>query len=195
MRVIGITGGIGSGKSTVSNYLREKGIYIIDADKISRDLTKKDGEALPFIREAFGDSVFNFDGTLNRKKLSDIVFKDKEKLSILQSFTTDVVNMKMKNEVEVLKMEGEKDIVVLDIPLLFETGDQEFCDETWLVTCDNEKRIERVAKRDSIEAESIRNRILNQMPDDKKKKLATYIIDNNSNLENLYKQIDILLQK
>lgn len=195
MRIIGITGGIGSGKSTVSDYIKEKGIYVIDADEISRSLTAKGGEALPYIRKAFGNSVFNDDNSLNRKKLADIVFNDKEKLLILQSFTTDVVNIKIREELKKLKREGKLDIVVLDIPLLFETGDEEICDETWLITCDINKRIERVSKRDLSNPNEIRERITNQMSDDEKRKLATYVIDNNSTLEELYKQIDILLQK
>ena len=91
MKVIGLTGGTGSGKSTVAAYLREKGCYIIDADKISRTLTAKGGEALGPIKERFGKEVFSDDGSLDRKKLGSIVFADEKKLRILEEITTNIV--------------------------------------------------------------------------------------------------------
>lgn len=194
MKAIGITGGIGSGKSTVSRYLKEKGYYVIDADLISRNLTSKNGEALPKIKEYFGEEVFNLDGTLNRKKLADIVFNDKDKLNILQSFTTDIVNKKMREEICSLREEKKMDLVFLDIPLLFETGDEAFLDETWLITCDMDIRIDRVSKRDNASKEEIRDRILNQMPDSVKEKLATRIIDNSLDEATLFSKIDNLLK-
>ena len=120
MKVIGLTGGTGSGKSTVSAYLEEKGCCIIDADKISRKLTEKGGEALGPIRERFGTEVFFEDGSLNRKKLGSIVFNDNQKLKILEEITTDIVIRKTLETVERLKAEGIQNVVVLDAPLLFE---------------------------------------------------------------------------
>lgn len=195
MKVIGLTGGTGSGKSTVSAYLREKGCYIIDADKISRKLTAKGGEALEPIRERFGEEVFFEDGSLNRKKLGSIVFNDNQKLKILEGITTEIVIRKTLEEVEKLKAEGKQSIVVLDAPLLFECGMKDCTDENWLVTCEKEMRIQRLMSRDGLERQSILDRMANQLSDEEKLLLADYVIDNSTNLTKLYSQIDRLIER
>ncbi|MCQ2554387.1 MAG: dephospho-CoA kinase [Clostridia bacterium] len=190
-----MTGGIGSGKSTVSEYIREKGIKTIDADEISRNLTKKDGAALPAIRKFFGEQVFFEDGTLNRKALGNIVFSDRDKLKLLESCTTEVVDRIIRKELAELKENDFNGVVVLDIPLLFEGGDQVLCDETWVVTCSYDIKVERLLKRDNTTLEAVKNRMANQMSDEDKIKLATYIIDNSFSLDYLYTQIELLLLK
>ena len=122
MKVIGLTGGIGTGKSTVSSYLREKGCEIIDADLISRKMTSKDSPVLEEIRNAFGKKCFFDDGSLNRKALGDLVFADKTKLSMLQQIITKKVVEEIKRRIFNLKTEGFKGIAVIDAPLLFECG-------------------------------------------------------------------------
>ena len=195
MKVIGLTGGIGAGKSTVSKYLKDKGFLIIDADQISRDLTKIGGEAIPNIRNEFGEKVFFENGELNRKKLAEIVFNDSNKLKVLETFTTDVVNKKIKNTIIELRNLNYQGIVILDVPLLFETGDESLCDETWVVTCSIENKIKRVTKRDNITKEEVINRMGNQLSDIDKEKKATYVIRNDGSLDDLYYQIDNLLLK
>ena len=150
MKVIGLTGGTGSGKSTVAAYLEKKGCIIIDADKISRDLTKPGGEALEPIRRRFGADVFFEDGSLDRKKLGGIVFSDDAKLRSLEEITTDIVIKKILEKVEHLKKNGFNGTVILDAPLLFECGMKYCTDENWLVTCDLENRIQRIIDRDGI---------------------------------------------
>lgn len=195
MKVIGLTGGTGSGKSTVSAYLREKGFCIIDADEISRELTAKGGEALGPIRERFGTEVFFEDGSLDRKKLGSIVFNDNQKLKILEEITTDIIIRKTLETVERLKSEGRQNVVVLDAPLLFECGMKDCTDENWLVTCEREKRIQRLMSRDGLERQSILDRMANQLSDEEKLLLADYVIDNSTNLTDLYSQIDRLIER
>ena len=195
MKVIGLTGGTGSGKSTVSAYLKEKGCYIIDADKISRELTEKGGEALEPIRERFGEEVFLEDGSLDRKKLGSIVFNDNQKLKILEGITTDIVIKKTLEDVKKLKTEGKAGIVVLDAPLLFECGMKDCTDENWLVTCEKEMRIHRLMSRDGLGRKSILDRMANQLSDEEKLLLTDYVIDNSTNLTELYSQIDRLIER
>ncbi|MDD5926966.1 MAG: dephospho-CoA kinase [Firmicutes bacterium] len=195
MKVIGLTGGTGSGKSTVAAYLKGKGCHIIDADKISRELTAKGGEALGAIMSAFGQDVFFEDGSLDRKKLGTIVFNDTQKLKILEGIITRKVIELTLQRIAKLKVQGNESIVVLDAPLLFECGMNDCTDENWLVICEQEQRVNRLMKRDGMERQSIFDRMANQLRDDEKIILADYIIDNSGTLEELYRQIDSLIER
>ena len=179
MKIIGLTGGIGTGKSTVSAYLAQKGCKIIDADLISHQMTEAGSPCLAEIKDAFGEDVFLRDGNLDRKKVGRLVFAVIEKtLRILQDCRA-----------------RQEDLVVLDAPLLFECGMQRYTDETWLVVCRTETRLRRIAARDGLAEEDIQKRIANQMSTEQKEKLADYIIDNSRDLAWLYAQIDTLLAK
>ena len=195
MKIIGLTGGIGTGKSTVSAYLKDKGCVILDADKMSRQLTAPGGAALPEIRKTFGDEVFFEDGTLNRKKLGSIVFNDKEKLKSLEKLTTEKVVEQTVDGLVRLRKADYSGIVIIDAPLLFECNMQELAQESWLVTTDLEVRIERIMKRDGLDRQSILDRINNQMSDDEKRAIADYVIDNSGSLEDLYRQIEHLIER
>lgn len=195
MKIIGLTGGIGTGKSTVSAYLKEKGCVILDADKMSRQLTAPGGAALPEIRKTFGDEVFFEDGTLDRKKLGSIVFNDKEKLKSLEKLTTEKVVEQTVDGLVRLRKADYSGIVIIDAPLLFECNMQELAQESWLVTTDLEVRIERIMKRDGLDRQSILDRINNQMSDDEKRAIADYVIDNSGSLEDLYRQIEHLIER
>ena len=194
MKVIGLTGGTGSGKSTVAAYLEKKGCIIIDADKISRDLTKPGGEALEPIRRRFGADVFFEDGSLDRKKLGGIVFSDDAKLRSLEEITTDIVIKKILEKVEHLKKNGFNGTVILDAPLLFECGMKDCTDENWLVTCDLENRIQRLIDRDGISRQSILDRMANQLSDEQKRMMADRVIENSGSLTELYSRIDSIIQ-
>ncbi|MGN0736384.1 MAG: dephospho-CoA kinase [Anaerovoracaceae bacterium] len=195
MKVIGLTGGTGSGKSTVATYLENKGCVIIDADEISRELTKPGGEALEPIRRRFGDEVFFEDGTLDRKKLGTIVFNDNVKLRSLEEITTDIVVRKVLEKVDHLKNQGFDGIVILDAPLLFECGMKDFTDENWLVTCDLENRIQRLIDRDGISRQNILDRIANQLSDEQKRMMADRVIENSGSLSELYSRIDRFIER
>lgn len=193
MKIIGLTGGIGSGKSTVSEYLKKRGCIIIDADEMSRKMTEKGGAALAAIREAFGDGYFRADGSLDRKKLGATVFADSEKKQLLENIVTKAVIKKTIEEIESLRNADKKGIAVLDAPLLFEFGMQHYTDENWLVTADKALIIDRVKARDGMAEDEILERISNQMPDSDKRALAERIIDNSKDLGYLYEQIAALL--
>ena len=195
MKVIGLTGGIGSGKSTVSDILKDNGYTVIDADEISRKVTKDSGEAISAIKAHFGNSVFLDDGSLDRKKLGDIVFNDKNELKILEKITTDVVIKKVNDIVKFFKDEGyDKDIFV-DAPLLFECNLEKEFDEIWLVKSPLDLRIKRVISRDNVTEKQVLDRIKNQMSDEEKELKSTYVLDNSSDFDYLKKQVLKLLNE
>lgn len=195
MRIIGLTGGTGSGKSTVSAYLKKRGCCIIDADEIARQLTSPGGEALDPIREKFGDYVFYDNGILDRKKLGNIVFNDEEKLKILEEITTKIVIRKITDKIHQMKESGYEGIVILDAPLLFEFGMEGLADENWLVICDRERRIKRLENRDGLSRREITDRMANQLSDEKKMDMADQSIDNSGSIDDLYCKIDQLIER
>ncbi len=194
MIIIGLTGGIGTGKSTVSNYLMEHDCLILDADAISRQMTEKNQPALVEIANAFGDHLV-IDGVLDRQALGNIVFNDKEKLDKLQSIITNKVVESINTKIDQLRQEDYKGIVVIDAPLLFECGMEDIADENWLVYAALDVRLKRVSERDGLSEEQILSRINNQMSQEEKEKLSQVILDNSGSLEDLYKQIDINLER
>ena len=194
MIIIGLTGGIGTGKSTVSNYLKEHNCLILDADAISRQMTEKGQPALIDIAKAFGEDLL-VDGVLDRQALGNIVFNDKEKLDILQSIITNKVVEYINTRIEELKEERYNGIVVIDAPLLFECGMEGIADENWLVSASLDVRLQRVSQRDGLSEEQILSRINNQMLQEDKEKLSQVILDNSGSLEDLYEQINENLER
>ena len=150
--VIGITGGTGAGKSVVSNYLKEKGATIIDADILSREITKEGGVALPEIDKAFPGVIK--DGVLDRKALGRIVFSDSGKLSVLNEITHKYIK-KLTEE----RIENADGLIILDAPLLFEAGEDKLCDKVIFVTADEDVRIKRIMARDNLSFEDAKQRI------------------------------------
>ena len=195
MRMIGLTGGIGSGKSTVSAYLREKKIPVVDADSISRQLTAPGSPLLPAVRILLGEKVFHEDGTLNRQAVADCIFSDRELLRSYEALITEETARRCLEELRQLEAEDRWPAAVLDAPLLFECEMQRYTDENWLVQADPETRIDRVAARDGITREAICDRMQRQMSDEKKASLADVIIENSGSLEELYRQIDRQLER
>ena len=195
MIIVGLTGGIGSGKSTVSDYLKRKGCLIIDADEISRAATAPGGPALEPILREFGAGVFSEDGTLDRKKMSEIVFSDTISRNKLEDIVVTIVINEFHAQIEHLKEEDYKGIVVFDAPLLFEFGMEKYVDESWFVTASLESRVSRVVKRDRMTRGEVMDRINSQMPSWEKEKLADYTINNSFDLKWLYDQIDSLIYR
>ncbi len=195
MKVIGLTGGIGAGKSTVSAYLRKKGYVIIDADAISHHITEKGSPVLEKIRESFGSQVVRSDGSLDRKKLADIVFSDKEKLKLLETLTTREVIKDIEKRLHQIKESGTGGLIFVDAPLLFETGADRLTDYVFMVDADMETRINRVTERDHAERKQVLARIKSQMPSEEKTARSDEVIDNSKGKEELYRQIEALLEK
>lgn len=193
MIVIGLTGGIGSGKSTVTEFLKNKGYIVIDADKISHDITKKGSPVLDQIRAVFGDDVFETDGELKRKSLAKIVFQSPSKRKALEEMTTKVVLESMEKQLNDLRKTDTYDIIFLDVPLLFETGADKLTDFIWLIDAETDIRINRVMIRDKVQKEQVIERIKCQMPSDIKGELSDEIVNNSNGKESLYNEIERLL--
>lgn len=193
--IIGLTGGIGSGKTEAARHLENLGAVHVDADAISRSLTAPGGEALGPIREVFGDMVFLADGTLDRRALGEVVFADTAARRALEGIIHPRVQRVIMEAVD--KARGEDaDAVLLDVPLLFETGMDALCDVNLLIAADREKRIERVMARDGLTREAVEARMNSQMSDDDKASMATKVISNDQSMEkfrneltNIYNQL------
>ncbi len=193
MKIIGITGGIASGKSTVSNIIKGSGYKIIDADIISREIVEKGKPALQEIVDSFGKEILNEDGSLNRKYLGSIVFSAPSKLKKLNEITHKRIVETIHKEVTYHKKVGKEKILFLDAALLIELNIQNIVDEVWLVSVDKNVQIQRLMDRNNISRKEAINRIDSQMSLEEKKKYADVIIDNSKDLEHLKSQINRLV--
>lgn len=191
--IIGLTGGIGCGKSEAASCLRELGAVHVDADAISRSLTAENGEALPAICEKFGPGVFNEDGTLNRAELGRIVFESAPHRLMLEGIIHPLVQSRTLAEIEAAGVRGDK-VVILDVPLLFETGMDVLCDETWVVSAGAEVQLARVMAR-GLTAEQAQARIDSQMAADERSAKATRIINTDRPVERTRAELTGLYQQ
>ena len=196
MTVIGLTGGIASGKSTVTALLKEKGAVIIDADKIAREIMSKGEPAWFEVLNYFGDEILNNDRSdIDRKKLAHIVFSDKAKLEVLNNITHPKIIEEIKRQVEEYKKAGKK-IIVIDAALLIETGLDKIADEVWVVAANEDIQLQRLMAREKdITKDEALKRIKSQMPLAEKLKFADRVIDNNSSIEETKKQVDKMWTK
>jgi dephospho-CoA kinase len=191
--VIGLTGGIASGKSTVSETLQGLGATIIDADAITREVQSPGSDALEEIRRAFGDGVIAPDGTLDRRKLGQIVFSSERSLHTLNSIIHPRVIERTKEAlrglVESASREGPMPVAVVDAPLLLEAGVDSIVDEVWVVALPREQQAERLMKREGYSAGEAFMRIDSQMPLEEKEKRADRVIDNSGAIEETKEQV------
>lgn len=186
-KIIGLTGGIASGKTTVSNYLKERGFTVLDADEYSRQTTAKNGPAIPAIIETFGEDIVDSDGVLNRGKLGSIIFNDSDKRQQLNKIVHPLIREMMNADEQKFIESGH---VFLDIPLLFENGLNERCDLVVTVFVNRETQINRLMARNDLTIEEAEARINSQMPLEEKAMRSDYRFDNNGSLESLYEQLD-----
>ena len=187
MIVLGLTGNIGCGKSSVSNIFMQNGIDVIDADIEARKIFD-DKELLNKVFLTFGDSIKNEDGSLNRKALGNIVFNDDEKLIELNNLTHPQIKKNILSQVSKYKEQGKK-IVVIDAALLIEDDYLPYIDKLVLITCREDIQIERIKNRDNCTEEEAISRINSQMSQSEKSKFADYIIDNSNSFEQLEKRV------
>lgn len=187
MRIIGVTGGIGSGKSTVSMILAALGAHIIDADKLAKEIVEKGQQALTEIVSAFGTVVLDEEGNLDRKKLSHIVFKDKQKLELLNGITHNHVAQRI---IEKLDSIGECCTVVIDAPIPIEHGFLDVVHEVWAVVADREVRIKRVMDRSGLTYNEVEDRINLQLSDELYRNISDIVIVNNGSMEELREQVE-----
>ncbi len=189
MRIIGITGGIGSGKSTAARVAYDLGARIIDADLIAKRVMKKGNQAYYEVIEEFGTDILNKRGGIDRKKLAQKVFTDSEKRKKLNKITHKYIAGVIHKKIERMKEAKSPDIVVIDAPIPIEEGFLDVADEVWVVNADKEKRIDRIIKRNNVSQEEALNRINSQMEDQEYKKIADVVIENNGTVEELEKRI------
>lgn len=191
MTVIGLTGGIASGKSTVSAYLKEKGIPVFDADATAWEVEKAGQPCLQKMVEAFGKGILKPDGELDRSKMAQLAFHDPKVLQQLNAIVHKAVEE--KRDAFLQAHAGDK-VVVLDAPLLLECGWEKKADTVWLVDIDPEEQIQRAMKRSGMTRQEVVDRINRQMPLQEKRKKADTIIDNSGTLEELYKKVEEALK-
>lgn len=194
MKKIAITGGIGSGKSAVTEYVRSLGFTVVDADEISRDFTSKNGKSIPLIRECFGDRFFLQDGSLDRARIRKEIFSDETAKKKYEWCTTRLVISEIDDIIENAEIAG-LDVLFFDIPLLFESGLEDDYDLIWLVTADTSLRVKRVSERDSVSEEQVLRVIDSQLSDDIKRLKAHAVIDNSGSLKDLYQNVDSLVKR
>lgn len=192
--VIGLTGGIASGKSTISSILKAVGWPVIDADLIARQIVMPGSKGLEQIVNRFGPQMLNSDGMLDRKKLGKTVFDDPKKLSDLDKIEHPLIQEAIDSQLDEFKKQ-HLPVVVLDVPLLFETGMDQECDLTVLAVVDRKTQLERLMKRDHCSKAAALKRINAQMPLEEKMRRADVTIDNNGSLAQTRLQVAKLVKR
>jgi dephospho-CoA kinase len=190
---IGLTGGIASGKSTVTNILDFLGAKIIDADKIAHQLMKPERKLWTTIVDSFGEKILQEDGTIDRNKLGTIIFNNRQEKEKLDQISHPIIISEIKSRLK--KMTSTEEIIVVDIPLLVEADLMDLFQEVWLVYITKEEQINRLMERSQIDREGALARIESQMPMEEKKKYADRIIDNNGSLSQLEQRVNKLWEE
>lgn len=189
--IIGITGGIGSGKSEVSRYLISLGYPLIDADLIAREVVEPGEIGLMHIVESFGEGVLNFDHTLNRRKLGEMIFNNDVLRNRLNEIIHPLIKIRIKDEVTRL---SDSDIIFIDVPLLFETDSRANYDEVVLIYASEALALNRIMSRDGISEDLAKKKIHSQIPLDVKRSLSDYVISNERDFDALHSQVDFYLK-
>lgn len=192
--IIGLTGGIASGKSTVSSLFREKGFTVIDADVAARTVVEPGKDAYKKIVNVFGKDILLENGDLNRPKLGDIIFRDKQKRLQLNSIVHPAVRQQLLMEKEQAIRNG-KQTIILDIPLLFESGLTWMVDKTIVVFVDGKTQLQRLMKRNGLDKEAAEIRISAQMTLEEKVKKADAVINNNGTIAETKKQLEHIIEE
>ena len=194
MLTLGLTGGIATGKDTVAQILEGHGAEIVDADKIARKLLEPGQATFDKVVNTFGRDILDFEGSIDRKILADIVFKDETKREDLNSILHPAIIDEEWNKVLAVKRRNPEAIAVINAPLLIESGNYKDVDKVILVVASEALVIKRLVERDGLSREGALSRIASQMPEDKKRNYADYIIENNGSLEELRKKVTQLFK-
>ena len=192
-KIIGITGGIASGKSTVTEFLRQKGFQVVDADAVVHQLQKPGGQLYQVLVEHFGEKILLENGELNRTLLASLIFSNPEE----QEWSKRTQGEIIREELDALRnqLAQTEALFFMDIPLLFEQDYASWFDETWLVYVNRDVQLERLMKRDQISKEAAESRLNSQWPLERKISLASHSLDNNGNQEQLIAQVVQLLEE
>lgn len=191
-KIIGITGGIASGKSTVTNFLRQQGFQVVDADAVVHQLQKPDGRLYQVLVQHFGQEIILENRELNRPLLASLIFSNPEEREWSKQTQGEIIREKLVALRDQLAQ--TEDIFFMDIPLLFEQDYANWFDETWLVYVDRDVQLERFMKRDQLSKEVAESRLAIQWSLEEKKKLASHILDNNGSRDQLVSQVVKLLE-
>ena len=192
-RIIGLTGGIASGKSTVTSYLREKGYPVIDADRVVHDLQAPGGELYQALVDHFGRDILLDTGDLNRPALAQRIFSTQKEIAWSNQVQGDIIRKALARERD--RPAATEDLFFMDIPLLIEQGYLDWFDQVWLVYVTEETQLQRLMERNSLREVQARDRLVAQMPLDEKKAFVNLVIDNNSKRDRLYQEIDRALEQ
>lgn len=194
MKLIGLTGGIGSGKSTVAQLLQRHDWVLVDADQIARDIVEPGQPALAELADAFGEDILQSDGSLDRGLLASRAFASREKTDLLNSITHPRIQEETQARFDSARRAGA-DFVVYDMPLLVDKGLHEDMDATIVVDVEEEERVRRLVEYRGLDEEDARRRIAAQIPDDVRRAAADFIIDNNGARDKLDAQVDGVVDK
>ena len=191
-KIIGITGGIASGKSTVTEFLRGNGFEVVDADAVVHQLQKSGGRLYQILVEHFGEKILLENGELNRPLLASLIFSNPEE----QEWSKETQGELIREELGFVrdKLAQTEDLFFMDIPLLFEQEYASWFDETWLIYVSRDTQLDRLMKRDYLTIEDAQTRLASQWSLEEKKRLASHILDNNGSREQLLSQVTSLLQ-
>ncbi len=192
-KVIGLTGGIASGKSTVSELLSVFGFKVVDADKAAREAVKKGSKGLAQVREVFGDEAIDENGEMNRRYMGDLVFNHPEKRLELNAIIHPIVRDIMEEEKQEYLKEGYN--VIMDIPLLFENELENTVDEVWVVYTSESIQMDRLMQRNNLSLEDAKARVYSQISIDKKSRMADHVIDNLGDKLELKQNLERLLEE
>ena len=192
-KIIGLTGGIASGKSTVTSYLREKGYAVIDADRVVHDLQAQGGELYQALVEHFGTEILLDTGDLNRPALAERIFSSQNEIAWSNQVQGEMIRKALARERD--RLAETEDLFFMDIPLLIEQGYLDWFDQVWLVYVTEDTQLERLMERNALTEGQARDRLAAQMSLDEKKALVDLVIDNNSKRDHLYQQIDRALEQ
>jgi dephospho-CoA kinase len=188
MLVVGLTGGVASGKTTVSRILQEEGACLIDADQIAREIVQPDTPAWHEIRKAFGDEVFDQSGSLQRKKLAALVFSDANQRDVLNRIIHPRIWKEIRDRLNEISRRDPRAIIIVDAALLVETEGHREMDKIIVVASSPAEQIERMKKRDGVEEQQARNVLASQMPLGEKLRVADFVISNEGSLEETEKK-------
>ncbi|HTL88094.1 MAG TPA: dephospho-CoA kinase [Leptolyngbya sp.] len=191
LRLIGITGGISMGKTTVSTYLAAQKLPVLDADLIARDAVEPGSPILSRIADRYGSKLLRIDGTLDRAKLAEIIFSNATERAWVEQQIHPAVRERLQIECD--RLSKFHRTIVLVIPLLFEANMTDLVTEIWVVYCPELQQIQRLMQREKLDLEQARSRIQSQMPIQQKLDQASVILDNSTTLESLVQQIDLAL--
>lgn len=190
--IIGITGGIASGKTIVSDYVKKLGYPVVDADLLSREIMAPGSPVLEQVRHIFGETVIAGDGALNRKALAEKIFHDEQARQTLDGLTHPAIRALAEERFS--QLEGESTVFFV-VPLLFESGMDDLCDEIWLVHAEESLRRSRLSARDGIDEIYAQSKIDSQMRDEERLNKGARVLFNDGDLNHLYEQIESFLKK